>query len=156
MITKMCSKCKQVKPTSEFYKRPNRGKNSVRSTCKDCSKSHLDSLKKTPHSQLPPERKKARRRTFRKSWLKRRYKMTIEDYEEMFEKQGGTCAICKSADSGGKHDSETFMIDHCHKSEKVRGLLCNRCNLAIGVLKDDVWLIERILEYIKIHTTTAP
>lgn len=153
---KTCNRCKQTKSLSEFYKRPDRGKNSVRSICKDCSKKHLDSILDIPYSELPPDKKEKRRQIYRKSWLKRKYGMAVEDYEKMFQKQNGRCAICGSENSGGKHSSETFMVDHCHKSEKVRGLLCNRCNLAIGVLSDDTWLIEKILQYVKAHTTTAP
>ncbi len=59
------------------------------------------------------------------------YGMTIADYDALLERQGGVCAICK------KHPGETLCVDHCHATGKVRGLLCRKCNAAIGFLEDD-------------------
>ena len=59
------------------------------------------------------------------------YGITIADYNAILERQGGVCAICK------KHPGETLCVDHCHATGKVRGLLCRKCNAAIGFLEDD-------------------
>lgn len=64
----------------------------------------------------------------RRSWLKR-YGLTLEGYDRMLEEQGSTCAICPTdTDKNGGN----LSVDHCHKTGKVRGLLCKTCNRDIG------------------------
>src|SRR5258705_11429755 len=65
----------------------------------------------------------------RKNWLKRLYGLSIEDFDKMFQKQKGLCAICKNPQS---ESIKSLAVDHCHKTGKVRGLLCNGCNLSVG------------------------
>lgn len=83
-----------------------------------------------------------------------KYGMTLEEIIAMQERQGSVCAICKgvpdskNAASGKVTD---FSIDHCHKTGKVRGLLCNRCNRAIGMFADDPSLIRAAAAYLDIH-----
>jgi hypothetical protein len=69
------------------------------------------------------------------------------DYERMLARQGGACAICGSPP--GKH---RLAIDHNHETGKVRGLLCIRCNTALGSLRDDETLLHRALAYLKEHS----
>lgn len=74
------------------------------------------------------------------------YGITRVQYNEMFEKQNGCCAICK------RHQSEfskALHVDHCHKSDKVRGLLCHQCNVALGLLKDDSTRLESAIAYLR-------
>ena len=75
--------------------------------------------------------------------MKRKYGITYEDFLEMRDKQGGVCAIC-GGDNGDKH----LAIDHCHTTGKIRGLLCNNCNTAIGMLQDDPTLLNKAVEYL--------
>lgn len=105
------------------------------------------------------------RREYRKQWisrqdpnysrnanLKRKYGITLEEYNEMFDKQGGLCMICE------RHQSElgaTMHVDHCHTSGKVRGLLCNNCNIGIGALQDSPRVLESALYYILDHEPTG-
>lgn len=73
------------------------------------------------------------------------YGITIEDYNRMFEEQGGCCKICK------RHQSEfkkRLHVDHCHKTKRVRGLLCFGCNIALGKINDNPAIIEAMLEYL--------
>lgn len=77
---------------------------------------------------------------------KSRYGITDEDYNLLFTKQAGCCAVC------GIHQSELrrkLDIDHCHKTKIVRGLLCNFCNKGLGLLKDDPLIITNLLSYLK-------
>lgn len=64
----------------------------------------------------------------------------------MLKKQNGGCAICKSKVSGGKG---AFHVDHCHKTGKIRGLLCHFCNVGLGVFKDDVKTLSVAIAYLK-------
>lgn len=86
------------------------------------------------------------RKNARKSNLKRQYGMTPEEYDQMLEEQDGRCKIC------GTHQSELkrrLAIDHCHKSGKIRGLLCADCNTGIGHLKDDPKILEKAKQYLE-------
>ena len=86
-----------------------------------------------PQCQLEQKKKKQTR----KAHLKYKYEITLEQYEIMLKKQKGKCAICGSKDV--KCGSKThFVVDHNHKTGKVRGLLCNNCNSGIGYLEDNV------------------
>lgn len=64
----------------------------------------------------------------------KRYGLDHEAFEQMLALQGGVCAICKSPEPGGKGK---FHVDHCHSTDRVRGLLCNGCNIALGHMHDD-------------------
>ncbi len=78
--------------------------------------------------------------------LKSCYNITIEDWDNMFAKQAGCCEIC------GIHQSAiktTLCVDHCHNTGKVRGLLCIKCNTAIGSLNDDVSILEKAIKYLE-------
>lgn len=65
----------------------------------------------------------------------------------VLKKQNELCAICFSCEP--KTKSGKFCIDHCHKSGKIRGLLCNTCNMAIGKLKDNIEILTRAIKYIQ-------
>lgn len=83
----------------------------------------------------------------REAVLKSRYGITLEDYETMLQEQGGSCAICKSLEPGDKNLN--FHVDHCHATNKVRGLLCNTCNLGLGYFHDSVEDLTNAIEYLK-------
>lgn len=80
----------------------------------------------------------------------RLYGITQAQKEEMLEAQGKVCAIC-GADSPGK---TRWHTDHCHDSLKVRGILCVRCNTALGLAKDDPTLLRTMAAYIEMHALT--
>jgi hypothetical protein len=80
------------------------------------------------------------------AYLKKLYGITLKEYYELLEKQDNKCAIC------GRHKSEfnkLLSVDHDHKTGKVRGILCNNCNTAIGKLQDDLDIIQNAYNYIK-------
>jgi hypothetical protein len=93
----------------------------------------------------PDHREKHRvrtRRSQRKMVFKRVYGISLEDYDVMFERQGGACAICKRT-------GLTLCVDHCHLTGEVRGLLCIRCNSAIGFCSDDPALLQTATDYLQ-------
>ena len=80
------------------------------------------------------------------SVLKKKYGITLEQYNQMFTNQNGNCAIC------GRNQSEfktSLNIDHCHKTNKIRGLLCSNCNTALGLFNDDNVLLQKAINYNK-------
>ena len=118
---KTCGKCKQEKPLSDFNRNRSRA-DGLQDWCHDC---HGPAV--------------------RKSQLQRDYGITPEDYDEMYQAQGGCCIGCT------KHQSEltkTLHVDHNHDTGKVRGLLCYHCNLLAGHAKDQPRTLQRIAEYL--------
>lgn len=75
--------------------------------------------------------------------LKHRYDLTLEQYEELFHQQRGVCAIC------GKSKQYLLHVDHCHTTNKVRGLLCSPCNVFLGILKDNTEGFDRAIKYLE-------
>ena len=81
------------------------------------------------------------------SSIEYRYGITIVERDRILASQGGHCAICPSEDSDIK--GRRLHVDHCHKTKRVRGLLCTRCNLAIGQMLDDPALLRRAADYLE-------
>lgn len=78
--------------------------------------------------------------------LKRRYGISKDEYETLFEKQGGVCAICRHPQTGRK---KLLDVDHDHVTGKVRGLLCNPHNRALGIFNDDLRLMATAMQYLE-------
>jgi hypothetical protein len=128
---KVCKDCGQEKPLADFYKS---GKY-FQPRCKPChSKKTIAWMKANP---------KSRDATTRKVRLKKKYGLTVEAYEAMEAAQGGKCFLC-----GNEHKRRKLNVDHCHTTGRVRGLLCDKCNLAIGLLEDNPMLAEKFKEYL--------
>lgn len=86
--------------------------------------------------------------------IKRNFKgmSGMEDYNKMLESQLGLCKICNQPSkrkANNKKTIKSLCIDHCHKTNKVRGLLCNDCNSLLGYAKDSIELLEGAIEYLK-------
>lgn len=82
--------------------------------------------------------------------LARTYGLTVEDVKAMLEQQGGNCATCVRPLMGKPH------VDHCHTSGKVRGLLCGSCNRALGLVRDQVDVLSRMIDYLQAHDPETP
>ena len=89
------------------------------------------------------EQKVDRRRAYN---LRRNYGLTIEQYEQLLKDQGGVCAICSEVSTNPR--SPFLFVDHCHSTERVRGLLCGPCNSAIGLLKEREDLFRKAVAYL--------
>lgn len=125
---KYCPQCKQTKELSGFHKHQ-QGIGGVRPTCKECRKA------------TEPYNKRAHLNRY----LKSAYNITLQQYDEVLEQQGGKCAICGS-DNPGHYGR--FSVDHNHLTNEVRGLLCNQCNVGIGALKDNPDVLMRAANYL--------
>jgi hypothetical protein len=82
----------------------------------------------------------------RKAGLKRYYGITFEEYNTILEGQGGICPICGIRPGEIK---KAFAVDHDHETGKVRGILCDRCNLILGYSKDNILILERAINYLE-------
>jgi hypothetical protein len=94
------------------------------------------------------ERKDAINEYQRKYWKDvlrlKPYNITKKDYNSMLELQGNRCAICNKRFKTFKEPS----IDHNHETKKIRGLLCNKCNLMIGLSGDSISILEKAIKYL--------
>ena len=88
------------------------------------------------------ERHPDKRKLYTRNSRIRKYGISPETYYEMLKNQGNECAICK-----GKSTRRAMNIDHDHKTGKVRGLLCDRCNLRLGFIEDENFS-EKALQYL--------
>jgi hypothetical protein len=129
-VEKWCGRCEILLPTSEFTKSSS-SPDGLWYVCRGC------------RSEMRRSHKKKDPRQVKDAFLQWRYGITIEDFEAMAESQGGVCAIC-GKQSLGRH----LDVDHDHASGFVRGLLCNDCNRAIGMLGDDPVVLVRAARYL--------
>jgi len=96
----------------------------------------------------------AKRTNARRSFLKVKYGIALEDYAAMLARQGGVCATCKNKKK--KRRSERLCVDHCHVTGKVRGLLCRNCNFGIGLFGDDADVVEAAAAYLRRASPPIP
>ena len=83
--------------------------------------------------------------------LRYSYGMSLDAYEALYYIQHGRCAICNtfcSSYADSTPDNPRLVVDHCHKTGKVRGLLCDLCNSGLGRLKDSVELLKKAIDYL--------
>jgi len=134
IVSKTCSTCKKLTPASDFYKCKT-NKDGLYHECKNCKKLY----DKNRNLKNPNIRKNLN--------LQNRYGISIKDKQKMIENQKGKCAICNCILDNGKHT----CIDHCHKTGKIRKILCKSCNVLIGHSKENINVLKNAIQYLKIH-----
>src|SRR3990167_2031200 len=138
--TKICPHCKIEKQINEFGINVGR-KDGHQPYCKQCSR-------ETGRIYSQNHRRKDKAYTYtsgRNSHLMRFYRLTNDEYNEMFQRQDGVCAICGNAEMINKKygDIAFLCVDHNHKTNTVRELLCRTCNHMIGSAKEKPELLRR-------------
>lgn len=129
---KRCVACSEVKPLSEFYN-SKRSKDGKHRRCRSCEREYIQ--------QYRPNQR-ASQRKIRLAAMG----LTVESYEAMLVAQGGVCAICKRLDP---EDGKELAVDHDHATEKVRGLLCGKCNKGLGLFDDNVDSLRAAILYLQ-------
>ena len=150
---KTCTKCRLEKDESEFTK--NKSKRSGYSSwCKVCCKLYLKIYHKVYQERnkvrVSAERKelyKNNPQIYKEIHLKSKYGILLQDFNDMLAIQEERCSICGK--NFGKKNPP--CVDHCHESNAVRGLLCRKCNWAIGFLQDSPVLCRVAADYLEIH-----
>ena len=137
-MSKKCSRCGEVKVLDDYHNRT-ASPDGKKPACIVCV--NTKAMKVRSDS---PDKTRARN-------LKARFDMSIEQYNVIFLKQKGKCAICHKAessrDTNGK--SKWLSVDHNHDTGAVRGLLCNACNTGIGKLGDSIHILLNAVQYLK-------
>ncbi len=159
-IVRMCRKCNEYKTARNFWKLST-SPIGMRTVCRPCGQKTRRAWRNA-NKDVVNEKKRAlwandlassreysrSRSAYAREWkLKSFYGMTAEDYQRMHDKQAGKCAICGRTENNGRN----FSVDHCHRTNKVRGLLCNRCNRAIGMFADNIEHMKAALFYLESH-----
>lgn len=143
---KQCSRCKLNKPFSAFHKNAKKH-DLLRSDCKDCrNKYRREFRQKNKEQFLKYENTKEFKDKQFKQILKREYGLTIEEFNSMLSNQKGLCKLCGKAER--HRTKKKLSIDHCHITGKVRGLLCHRCNVFLGLIGEDVAVLNNAIEYL--------
>ena len=131
---KTCRTCDEEKSFSEYYKASS-CKDGYRGSCRQCNmKQRRERLAKADPDQR------------RSVVLKGKYGITLDTKRDMQKAQNDKCKICGTTDYGKKG---LLVVDHCHSTGKVRGLLCYSCNIALGMFKDNVETIKAAIKYLE-------
>tara|TARA_R110000803_G_scaffold79057_1_gene144446 strand:+ start:11752 stop:12318 length:567 start_codon:yes stop_codon:yes gene_type:complete len=85
--------------------------------------------------------------------LKKKYGISIDDYDLMYKAQKGLCAICKQVETTTRSNGARYVlsVDHCHTTGLVRALLCTHCNTALGGFKENIKTLKSAIKYIRLH-----
>lgn len=142
-MTKKCNKCGQVKSFSEFFKDKANKTDGLYGMCKEC-KTAATLKWRAENKEIYNTAQRAysgKHRT--RIHYKRAYGITPEVFDQMLVEQGNRCKICQR-----KYIAKTkkFVIDHCHDSGKLRGILCYNCNRGMHYV-DDAKFMAAALEY---------
>lgn len=128
---KQCVRCLETKESNHFYTRKG-VESGLSSWCKKCIKEN--------RSPVSYDQR-------RKRHLKHTYQLSLDEYDQMLIEQEERCAICR----GTNRDDRPLFVDHCHTTGKVRGLLCNDCNVMLGRAQDNEIILMRAIDYLKEH-----
>jgi hypothetical protein len=141
--TKVCTVCGIKKSRDEFYLEK-RAKSGLTPQCKEC----MQSRARQGYARANPAEKKIIREQTRNNQFKCRYGLNRIGYDRLFAEQEGRCVLCGAKPTGKTPKTQNLHIDHDHLSGHVRGLLCNRCNWALGTLGDNAAGILNVLDYL--------
>jgi hypothetical protein len=151
--SKLCLVCRKEKSLSDFPPSNNKASTDRRARfCKECALNMSPSDKQHIHVQCWRKGKSdhiSRQRSQKRNEDK--FRVSPEEYAQMFEKQGGVCAICKKANTRVSAAGRVMLlaVDHDHVTGKVRGLLCTRCNLGIGYFRDNPTIVNAAVAYLE-------
>lgn len=156
VLTYRCRTCEEHKPREEFYTRvaPNRPRRRE-TACRTC----IRARRRTHYATSPGTAARQAARyaavrdsdpeTFNRLWGRaahlRRYGLTVEGYTRLLCEQDGRCALCLAPTP----EDGDLVVDHCHDSGRVRGLLCGACNRALGAIGDTETALLRALAYVR-------
>jgi len=165
MDTKECTGCCTEKPLEEFHRAAD-AKDGRRSYCKICHCEYQKTRRQDPAVRAKDnERSRGWHRKHaaaasaaaHRSHIRRKYGITIEEFEEQAAAQDNLCAACgclQSQRQTGRHKKgqrRRLCIDNDHATGKIRGLLCDKCNRALGLLDDNLDKVRRLAIYLSKH-----
>ena len=140
---KICTVCKVEKPLDDFHRR-NTAKDGRQNKCKECNSNQTKNWQAKNWDRVLEGQKRRdsapdsnhRRRA-------RKYGMSSEELEQFLLAAEGKCTIC------GRHPNQWLVVDHDHSSGNVRGVLCEKCKQALGLMEDNIEYLSSAIKYLK-------
>lgn len=129
---KYCYVCKRILPDDSFAKNSTKT-GEVRQECREC-----DTRQRKERKDREKERDPL---LVRDKYLRKKYNISLKDYNEMLLKQNKLCCICE--------EELDLVVDHDHDTGEVRGLLCNLCNTSLGGFKDSISSLKKAIQYLE-------
>lgn len=129
---KYCYVCKRILPDENFAKNSTKP-GEIRPECRECDNKQRQERKQREKERDPEG--------VRDKYLRKKYDISLEQYNQMVKNQGGLCWICEQ--------ESDLVVDHDHDTGKVRGLLCNLCNTSLGGFKDSISSLEKAIKYLQ-------
>lgn len=139
---KKCTVCKEVKSIDDFYKDSglSDGYAVKCKLCKDAQTAIWRNDHRTENAAISKQYRQQNPEAYKNAVLKSMYGLTLEEYNRMYAEQKGLCKMC------GKIPKKVLVVDHNHKTGKIRGLLCHGCNRAIAIF-DNPELLQQANKY---------
>lgn len=149
-LEKKCSKCKKIYPaTTKYFQKDKSKSDGLYSSCKKCCNVQAHIYLKDPKYKAKKKKYDAIRRKTVRPHLKELYGITLSDYNKIWKKQNGVCAICgKPEMARNQFGLKRLAVDHNHVTGKVRGLLCQKCNQTLGLINEDVNILETMIKFL--------
>lgn len=134
-----CGACGKLKTVADFSKDKTGKQHGRADKCKVCCSKSA----KFWREKMPLEIRQAKSR-------KAKYGLTTSHFEHLWVAQAGSCAICRSE----LHKTSKYtVIDHCHSTNVIRGILCKKCNTTLGWARDDIGWLEAAIRYLSAYRT---
>ena len=134
---KKCFCCEETKPKKEFCKLT-KSKDGLYYYCRECDNKKHEEYKKENHVKVTTQK--------RECALIRKYGITIKEFDKMIENQFHKCPICNR----DFREKIKPVVDHCHKTGKIRGILCYGCNVSIGQFQESKEIFINAMNYLGI------
>lgn len=141
-MERKCKKCEISKSIDCFPESYDNGK-----TCKECRSKRRRYL----YHNIPGKRERSVANNTKWRYI-HLYGITFDEFKKKESEQNNKCAICNKMESIINNKTKMIQrlsVDHCHKTKIVRDLLCDQCNLILGILKDDISFLEKMISYLK-------
>lgn len=152
-MEKICKKC-NLKKKLEFFVKNKKSKDGYRNICKACMKIYKSNNYYNNHEReleklkIYREKNKEKLYNYNRKVTLKQYSISIEIYNNLLIKQNGVCFICNNPPQGKHSNNKLLNVDHDHITGKVRGLLCQKCNRALGLFNDDINLLKQAVDYL--------
>ena len=168
MAKKKCSRCGFPKPLKDFSKKA-ASPDGRQAICRQCYRTYRNEIREQQrqYDQAYRDRHKAQRKRARllqyreqsasveirnqrqDKELRKKYGISLATYRKMLKAQGGVCAICHQPETLRQYGKvRSLVVDHCHRTEKIRLLLCNRCNSVLGLVMESRKLLREMIVYL--------
>lgn len=155
-MPRRCTLCDTLKPDKQFgFRRTVLASGEVKlvqkTFCLECDAGRSKRYRDTHQSKVRAmDAERYAHGSKREGHLRRKYGMTSAEFEAMAVKQHGKCKVCREPPSAGRWSRKYRLhVDHDHTSGRVRGLVCYRCNMAIGFLRDSPKLARSVAKYLE-------